>query len=90
MHTGTDLGLYILERDIKLPYILLQNCSVFQDELMAILKDVSIIEWNIRSGQDVTINVDSKMALKALIKQLVKSRLVGDCKANLTSFNDRY
>lgn len=73
MHTGTDLGVYILDRDIKLPYILLKNCSVFQDELMTILKDVSIIEWKITIGQDVTIYVDSEMALKALTEHLVKS-----------------
>lgn len=62
MDTGTDLGVYIPERYIRLSCKLPENYSLFQTELMAILKAVSIIECNFTVGQDITIYVDSQSA----------------------------
>lgn len=72
MDTGTGSGVYIPERNIRLSYRLLENCSVFHAELMTILKAVGIIEWNITVRQDVNIYVDSQAALKALTGYLVE------------------
>ena len=80
MDTGTGSGVYIPDRNIKVSYRLPDNCSVFQAEILAIIKAVEIIDGNIEVGQVVTIYVDSQAALKALTGHSEKYRLVSEYK----------
>ena len=90
MDTSTGSGVYIPDRNIKVSYRLPDNCSVFQAEILAIIKAAEIIEWNIEVGQVVTIYVDSQAALKALTGHSVKSRLVSECKESLRGLVGNY
>lgn len=75
MDTGTGSSVYISGKFMRFSYRLPNNCSVFQTEILPILRISIIRKQNIEVGQKVTIFVDSQAALKALTRHLIKSRL---------------
>ena len=83
MNVGTGAGVYIMDTDIKYSYRLPDECSVFQAEILGILRATELIMSNVARDSEVTLYVDSQAALKAIDTVVTKSRLVGKCKTAL-------
>ena len=90
MDIGTGAGVYLFEENVRESYRLSDSCSVFQAEILGILRATELIARNIEENTEVTLYVDSQAALKALKGHFVKSRLVSDCKKALRRLMGNY
>lgn len=50
---------------ISRAYRLTDNSSVFQEEVLAVLKATALISVHVSKGEEITLYVDSQAALKA-------------------------
>ena len=81
--TENGVGAGIFNKDKELFFPLGQLITVFQAEIIAIIKCVnSILEENI-TDRNIAICTDSQATLKALDKDEIKSKLVLECCDNL-------
>lgn len=76
---GVFCGKLELEKTFKLP----DASTVFQAEILAILKSANLLEQKEISGKRIRICVDSQAALKAL-NNFIKSKLVLRCYESIT------
>lgn len=72
-------GVYSKEFDTKLSFRLPDHCSVFQAEVVAIKKGLSLILNRPLSGRDVYIFSDSQAALKSLESTRHSSKTIVQC-----------
>lgn len=80
---GTGAGIYGVRPRVSLSFNLGKYATVFQAEVFAIL---ACIQENLRRGyinHNVHILSDSQAALKALASPEIKSKIVGECRAEL-------
>lgn len=76
MDVGAVAGVYITITDIKVSYRFPNECSVFQDEILGIIRAGELVKSYSIIGSEVTLYVNSQVALKPVGKYSTKSRLV--------------
>ena len=89
--TGSGSGLYCQRDGAKIVIPLGEHATVFQAEVVAIMRCAQNLLGSDRVGRRIWICSDSQAALKALEGPRINSRLVWDCKCvldELTKNND--
>lgn len=80
MENGVGSGVHCLEPSIGMAVRLLDKCTVFQAEILAIYKAaMGLVQLEYRNTS-ISIYVDSQAAIRALVTATSNSRLVGKAK----------
>lgn len=89
MECGVGAGMFSGTLDISESYRLPDGASVFQAEVLAILKACSLLESAQMPMQNIAIFTDSQAAIKALGSVIISFKLVRDCREKLVSVGNR-
>ncbi|XP_070071110.1 uncharacterized protein [Drosophila takahashii] len=76
-------GVFSPELDIKVSFRLLDHCSVFQAEVMAIQEAMSYVDTTKHCNTDIFIFSDSQAALMALDSYSTNSLTISECRKSL-------
>lgn len=80
MTTGTGSGVYCESLSIEKSFRLPDHCSVYQAELVAIRKAAEIVTMREISNRDISFYIDNQAAILTLGSNVIRSRLVNDCR----------
>jgi len=83
MERGVGAGVYSDTLGVAESYRLPGKSSIFQAEVLAILKACEIANTNPHTGRQVAIATDSQAAIRALVSSTVSSKLVNECRDKL-------
>ena len=78
---GAGAGIFFNELNLKQPYKLPNNCTIFQAEVFAVRKAVELAETCTTVNLEVNLYIDSQAAIKGITTYKQNSKLVNSCKA---------
>ena len=89
MDCGTGSGVFVSALNIEESYKLNDENSVFQAEVVAVIKAAELLENKDIQNKSIAIFIDSHAAIRAIASRQIKSRVVLNCRAVLKRLCDR-